>query len=436
MSFSDKELLMLSNYAYFNCSVAEGKIGDTIATLKDENGNFDKNKIAEQGAVSMNMTEAEAIKFLGDLEKDEKLKNMHVARKVDEGGIRGICYANENEKEACVIFRGTGGTYGAWNDNLQGEYLADTGMQKIAKDFVQYECGTFNNLYVSGHSKGGNLAQYTTIMCSAQVAKCVSFDGQGFGKEFLKEHKKEVEQSKNKITSVSAYNDFVNILLTPIAATRIFVENKGVKEDGHSSMTLLNSIKFNEDGSINNASKTSQGLISRFLENTSDMAVDVIDMLPNKGGRIVTDLLAATVASILSDEKSEEFEQNEIEKASKNVRRYVSSMMGLITKDIEYIKITCEMNSVSVNGITNALETLKLAKGKVQTINRRMSSQKDMLNYDLSNKYIVKKGLERVEKDCVYALKRLSIIIGTIEELCMSYERCELEVSDMIKKCG
>lgn len=436
MSFSDRELLMLSNYAYFNCSVNEGSIGDTLNSLKDENNEFDRSKIMKQGAVSINMTEDEAVQFLKELESDEKLKNLHVARKIDDGGIRGICYADSSEKEACVIFRGTGGTYGAWEDNLQGEYLADTKMQKLAADFVQYECGTFENLYVSGHSKGGNLAQYTTIMCGAQIAKCVSFDGQGFGKKFFKEHEEEIEKSKDKITSVSAYNDYVNILLTPVAATRIFVNNNGVKEDGHSSMTLFNSIEFNEDGSISNDSKTRQGLVSGFLENSADMAVNVIDLLPNDGGKIVTDLLAATVASILSDEKSSEFEQNEIDKASKNVRRYVTSIMGLITKDIEYVKVTCDMNSISLNEINGALAILKYAKDIVQNINKRIGSQKNRLNYDLTNKYVVKRGLERVENDCGKLAKRLSAVVTLLENIGSGYSKCEQDVTDSVKKCG
>ncbi len=436
MSFSERELLMLSNYAYFNCSVENGTIEDTLNTLKNENGEFDKNKILNQGAVSINMTEDEAKGFLEQLDADERLKKLHVARNIDEGGIRGICYSTENEKEACVIFRGTGGTYGAWNDNLQGEYLSDTSMQKLAKDFVQYECGTFENLYVSGHSKGGNLAQYTTIMCGAQIAKCVSFDGQGFGKEFLKEHKEEVEKSKNKITSVSAYNDYVNILLTPVAASRIFVNNNGVREDGHSSMTLLNSLEFNEDGSIKNSSKTAQGLVAKFLESSTDMAVDVIDMLPNDGGKLVTDLLAATVASILSDEKSEEFEKNEIEKASKNVRSYVTSLMGLITKDIEYVKITHELNSASIDGMKNAVTSIMYARDKVKTINSNIARQRKRLNYDLSNKNVVLESIKRVENSNERTIEKISKFISTIEGIVALYERCEMNVADSCKECG
>ena len=42
----------------------------------------------------------------------------------------------------------------------------------------------YTELTVTGHSKGANKAMYTTIMCN-NVTRCVSFDGQGFSKEFL-----------------------------------------------------------------------------------------------------------------------------------------------------------------------------------------------------------------------------------------------------------
>ena len=41
-----------------------------------------------------------------------------------------------------------------------------------------------NNITVTGHFKGGNKAQYVTIVTD-RIGRCVSFDGQGFSKEFL-----------------------------------------------------------------------------------------------------------------------------------------------------------------------------------------------------------------------------------------------------------
>ena len=50
---------------------------------------------------------------------------------------------------------------------------------------MKYECANYTDITVTGHSKGGNMSQYATVMCSGQVSKCISFDGQGFNKDFI-----------------------------------------------------------------------------------------------------------------------------------------------------------------------------------------------------------------------------------------------------------
>lgn len=189
--FSERDLLILSNYVYFNCSTngTDLSIGETIDRLKKDDGSFDIYKLYSEGGISVNISEEEAIDIFKRIDNDDKLRNLHVARTLNDYDIRGVCFANEDESDACVVFRGTGGTYDAWYDNVTGEYEKDTELQKVAADFIKNDCGAFDNLTVSGHSKGGNLAQYVTVTCASQVASCISFDGQGFGRSFLEEYK-------------------------------------------------------------------------------------------------------------------------------------------------------------------------------------------------------------------------------------------------------
>ena len=59
-----------------------------------------------------------------------------------------------------------------------------------------------NHLTVSGHSKGGNRAQYVKILTD-QVDRCVSFDGQGFSSEFLELYAEEIEQKNENLIPLS-----------------------------------------------------------------------------------------------------------------------------------------------------------------------------------------------------------------------------------------
>ncbi len=101
----------------------------------------------------------------------------------DSTGVSMICFYDENKKQAYAVFRGTGDF--EWEDNFKGGYLAVTPQQKKALDWINSL--PYDNIIVSGHSKGGNKAQFVAYL-SDKVSKCVSFDGQGFSKEFAKKH--------------------------------------------------------------------------------------------------------------------------------------------------------------------------------------------------------------------------------------------------------
>ncbi len=145
--------------------------------------------------------------------------------------------------EISIAFKGTGN--GEWIDNGEGlsgipeenTYISyeDNGAtlyRKIAlKDFAsdqQVEAlnkfnevltknkwGKDNKITVSGHSKGANKAQFITIN-SDLVDECLSFNGQGFSPEAIKQFKMKFgdafDERRNKIISISSENDYVNVL--------------------------------------------------------------------------------------------------------------------------------------------------------------------------------------------------------------------------------
>lgn len=66
--------------------------------------------------------------------------------------------------------------------------MSDTIQQERAAEYINNLPLKYgNDLTVSGHSKGGNKAQYVTIVTD-RVERCLSQDGQGFSPEFLKKN--------------------------------------------------------------------------------------------------------------------------------------------------------------------------------------------------------------------------------------------------------
>lgn len=130
-----------------------------------------------------------------------------------ENNINQICFIDDYG-EVIVIYKGTS-NLSEWDDNAKGAYEYDTEEQINALNYI----GKLNheNITVSGHSKGGNKAQYVS------VKKCISINGQGFSNEFLNKYKEEIDKNKYKIITINSKNDYVNCLFNSISYEDIYI---------------------------------------------------------------------------------------------------------------------------------------------------------------------------------------------------------------------
>lgn len=130
-----------------------------------------------------------------------------------------------------VILAGTGS--GEWPDNCSAAYLADSEQQLRALSWFEQTVipRGYEHTIASGHSKGGNKAMYLAVQEPDALDAVVSFDGQGFSRQFLAAYEPAIRENAGKIRAYALDNDFVNGLLNPIcpAENRIFL--KGEHED-------------------------------------------------------------------------------------------------------------------------------------------------------------------------------------------------------------
>lgn len=208
--------------------------------------------------------------------------------------IRGLtaCSFTNAKGEVFVVFRGTG--KGEWIDNGEGlsgvpetntyiTYEQDT--NEISRKTVKNDYATeqqvealnwFNNICgknrwdestgicISGHSKGGNKAQFVAIN-SDLVAECYSFNGQGFSPEAIASFKKQYganfEIRRQNIYSFATENDFINVLgkqLVPNNQVYYFESSFGL----HYLEWMLD-----KDGRFNR--RCEQGELSKYVETLS-----------------------------------------------------------------------------------------------------------------------------------------------------------------------
>lgn len=122
-----------------------------------------------------------------------------------------------------VHFRGTGDGYWRYNDAAYGEEASP--VQKKSTEYLQSVIEQYKdrddisgNFYVTGHSQGGNTAQYATLAIdpkySDYITQTISLDGPGFSEDVLRQlmMNPKYEEQLNKIYAVNGYRDYVSAL--------------------------------------------------------------------------------------------------------------------------------------------------------------------------------------------------------------------------------
>lgn len=90
-----------------------------------------------------------------------------------------------------VAFRGTDDTLVGWKENLNMSFKAPVPAQIEAAKYLERAAEAFDgDIYVGGHSKGGNLAVYAATKVSrkiqARIKTVYNNDGPGFSPEFIR----------------------------------------------------------------------------------------------------------------------------------------------------------------------------------------------------------------------------------------------------------
>ena len=134
------------------------------------------------------------------------------------------CTFQDADGNYYVSFRGTGD--GRWPDNADGMLEYQSLMQEsakkyfdaMAKEIFEKAHAEGKRVIVTGHSKGGNEAQYVFMNSKYEylIDNCYSFDGQGFSdkaaKGFREQYGASYEEKCSKMYSICGENDYVHDL--------------------------------------------------------------------------------------------------------------------------------------------------------------------------------------------------------------------------------
>lgn len=203
MGYSDKDLRDFSQIAYLDLS-------DIYESLCEEK---DRTSITLEEIKTYAHDHGDT-KLEGKLDaypKDWKIVGIHDTNK--NNGFY-CCVIETTSGNAAVAFRGSD-DMGVLENTVHDWVEADIGLlnstctnqQEEVKRFLTEKrelLEGYENIELTGHSLGGNLAEYATIISDRyglddNIKKCVSLDGPGYSDEFIKIYRDEIEKMNSKM---------------------------------------------------------------------------------------------------------------------------------------------------------------------------------------------------------------------------------------------
>lgn len=366
MQLTDEQIMLLEQLTYLEDKVAREAdvvLGpyDSVKSLLRQ---FDEDALAElegsneqfEGRISGKQWAA----IIRQIQNDPELYSLDIAGKDDS--VQAICFTDPNDSDsALVAFKGSTGQK-EWQDNGSGLGLSDTQKQKEALEYI--ENLSYDSITVTGHSKGGNKAQYVTVL-SDKVDRCISMDGQGFSQEFLDKYYAEIEKKGGCIKNYFLDGDFVSILLFPVPGSdQICIEGDDsiVLEKNHVPSSFYRYYQ-DEDGHwhiLENGSGD-PALVSGTREEVMvylhELTVFLLNVMPEEDKRKAGDYIG-NILAILMDGKDLKLEDKTYNKS--NIKEYLLSDQEMLTKLLAYFIKYVETYNLTDEEIRSLAEVLGL----------------------------------------------------------------------------
>ncbi|MDO4432863.1 MAG: DUF2974 domain-containing protein [Aerococcaceae bacterium] len=183
---------------------------------------------------------AKLMEHVGQSTRFKHLKLAHFINEVhleDEMQFAAATYQID-ENHYLVVFRGTDDTLVGWKEDFKISYLQSIPAQQAAVNYLQQTLEQLDgHIYVSGHSKGGNLAIFACAhLAPTQFERLIhiyAFDAPGFNATFLE--KDSYRQLENKLSTYVPEDAIIGQLMQH-ASTPHVVKSRAFGLEQHNSL--------------------------------------------------------------------------------------------------------------------------------------------------------------------------------------------------------
>lgn len=236
-----------------------------------------------------------------------------------------------------IAFAGTDDTIASWKENMDMALTDEIPSQSAAVRYVNEVAAAYPTykLRIGGHSKGGNLALYSSAKCDpavrARIVTVYDNDGPGFSKSFLEDAG--YREVRDRVRNLLPEQSFVGLLLhrdlTPIVVKS---DGKGLLQHDSFTWQVRRNSFILSDG-LDGEALVIAGAVARWVSEMSDeetrtFVEAVYKVLVGTNSRTLTELSENKTALFASYRKLTKEERASLRGAVKSIVRGGASAYG------------------------------------------------------------------------------------------------------------
>lgn len=207
--FNEVDDLILTRFSYLNLDLIDFKDNMTI---------FDISKMFSNISIFRDSRDKELITLLG---KSKRFMNMHVTDYINHKDMEqskqfGAVTIHISNNEMYLSFIGTDKTILGIKEDCNMSFMKNIPSQLEGLDYTKKISNKYHKLIrLGGHSKGGNIAVYSSLYVNMSLRKRIisisNYDGPGFDKAVINDEKN--NEIINKITTYLPDESIVGMML-------------------------------------------------------------------------------------------------------------------------------------------------------------------------------------------------------------------------------
>ena len=258
VNFSIIDSLILTNLSYYHFNFMKDKLNETLTIEEASHIYFMYSELTRLADPNTRRNH-----FLEVLATTKRFRNLKIFNYQNEISTKkekqfSAISIKLNKDTVYVSFRGTDLTLVGWKEDFNMCYLNKIPSQTSAKNYIENPIyNKYKNIYIGGHSKGGNLAMYSALNTNSKIQNKIknvfNFDGPGFPKLEINE---ENEGIYKKIIMIVPSMSIIGMIFNDINGIYVIESSaRGLEQHDLFSWVITDKNKFNYGTYLSNKSK-------------------------------------------------------------------------------------------------------------------------------------------------------------------------------------